>query len=147
MTVLSEADVTQIMERFKKHVNGLTAFSVVYWLAVTAQTVAIRRRLTYPGNFFVMAGVAFTLLVLAYDLTLRRRVTFRNIVFNRRRVSFVLALLISLVVTLKAGNFTWDGFLGLAGIREGTVLQVLLIGAFINIYDRLFGKKFAKLTE
>jgi len=96
-----------VMERFKKHVNGLTAFSVAYWLAVTAQTVAIRRRLIYPGNFFVMAGVAFTLLVLAYDLTLRRRVTFRNIVFNRRRVSFVLALLM-LAGTYRALNRdTW----------------------------------------
>ena len=60
---------------------------------------------------------------------------------------FILALLISLIVTLKSGNFTISGFLSLAGIREGTVLQVLLIGAFINLYDKLFGKHFRTLTE
>jgi len=59
---------------------------------------------------------------------------------------FLLAIIISLVTTLKSGSFTWEGFFGLAGIREGTVVQLILIGVFINIYDKLFGKAFNKLS-
>ncbi|MBQ9890477.1 MAG: YitT family protein [Firmicutes bacterium] len=102
------------------------------------------------GIFFVVKAKLITMPIESMNLVIMQKTGWGKlgtykILFDA--FWFVLALLISLVVTLKAGNFTWDGFLGLAGIREGTVLQVLLIGAFINIYDRLFGKKFAKLTE
>ena len=60
---------------------------------------------------------------------------------------FVFAVVLSLVITLKAGPFNFMNFLDLSGMREGTVVQLLLIGAFMNVYDKLFGKQFAKLTD
>ena len=60
---------------------------------------------------------------------------------------FLFAIIISLVVTLKSGSFNFSSFLGLTGIREGTVFQLFAVGVFINIYMKLFGKYFDKLTQ
>ena len=87
--------------RFQHHAVGVTAFSLIYWLAVTAFVILMRESINYPANVFLIAGIAFALLVLAYDLSLRRKLTFRNLVFNKPRVALFLAIVILL------GGFTF----------------------------------------
>lgn len=72
---------------FTKHIIGMTAFSAVYWLGVTALTVIMSGSISYPANVFLMAGVIFGLLILIYNFTLRKTVTYRNVVFNIPRIA------------------------------------------------------------
>lgn len=76
---------------FRKHAVGVNIFSAVYWLAVVAVTLIFRKRIFYPANIFLIAGVVFALLMLLYNYTLRRRVTVKNFVFNKRRFAIVTA--------------------------------------------------------
>ena len=73
--------------KYRKHAIGITVFSAVYWLAVTAFTVILSGSLAYPANVFSIAGLLFGLLLLIYNLTLRRKFTFRNIVWNVPRIA------------------------------------------------------------
>ncbi len=86
---------------YKKHIIGVTVFSVVYWLAVTAFTVIKSKDIAYPGNIFIIAGIFFGLLVLVYDLTLRKKITFRNIVINKPRIAVYVA------AAVAVGGFTF----------------------------------------
>ena len=86
--------------RLHRHAIGVTAFSLIYWLAVTAFVIMMRESINYPANVFLIAGIVFALLILAYDLSLRRKLTFRNLVFNKPRVALFLAIVIFL------GGFT-----------------------------------------
>ena len=72
---------------FTKHIIGMTAFSAVYWLGVTALTVIMSGSISYPANVFLMAGVIFGLLILIYNFTLRKTVTYRNVVFNIPKIA------------------------------------------------------------
>ena len=81
-------------KRFLSHANGITIFSLVYWIAVTAATILLREYILYPANIFLAAGVLFALIILLYDLTLRKRVTYRNIVFNKARFALILAVIV-----------------------------------------------------
>lgn len=76
---------------FRKHAVGVNIFSAVYWLAVVAVTLIFRKRIFYPANIFLIAGVVFALLMLLYNYTLRRRVTVKNFVFNKRRFAIITA--------------------------------------------------------
>ena len=73
--------------RYSRHVTGITVFSAVYWLAVTAFTVIMSGSLAYPANVFSIAGLLFGLLLLIYNLTLRKRFTFRNVAVNIPRIA------------------------------------------------------------
>lgn len=73
--------------KYKKHIMGITIFSAVFWLGVTAFTLIMSSRLTYPANVFTVGGLIFGLLILVYNLTLRKKVTFRNIVINKPRIA------------------------------------------------------------
>ena len=73
--------------KYRKHVIGITVFSAVYWLAVTAFTVIMSGSLAYPANVFSIAGLLFGLLLLIYNLTLRKRFTFRNVAVNIPRIA------------------------------------------------------------
>ena len=84
-----------------RHTAGMTAFSLVYWLAVTAAVILLREHINYPANAFLAAGVVFALLVLLYNLSLRKTVTFCNLVFNKPRVALFLAIAVLL------GGFTF----------------------------------------
>ena len=102
------------------------------------------------GIFFVVKAKLITMPIESMNLVIMQKTGWGKlgtykILFDA--FWFIIALLISLVVTLKSGNFTWESFFSLAGIREGTVLQVLFIGTFINIYERLLGKYFDRLRE
>ena len=79
-------------KRLARHALGMTVFSLLYWLGVTAAVILLRERLNYPANVFLIAGVVFALLVLAYDLSLRRKLTWRNLVVNKPRLALFLAL-------------------------------------------------------
>ena len=81
-------------KRFVRHANGITIFSALYWVAVTAAVVLLRDYIFYPANAYLSAGILFALLILLYDLTLRKQVTFRNVIFNKARAALILALLI-----------------------------------------------------
>ena len=81
-------------KRFLRHANGITAFSLAYWIAVTAATILLREYILYPANIFLAAGVLFALIILLYDLTLRKRVTYKNIVFNKARFALILAVIV-----------------------------------------------------
>lgn len=74
-------------QKYKKHLIGITVFSAVYWLGVTAFTLIMSGSLMYPANVFSIAGLLFALLILIYNLTLRRRFTFRNVVVNIPRIA------------------------------------------------------------
>jgi hypothetical protein len=87
--------------RLHRHAIGVTAFSLIYWLAVAAFVILMRESINYPANVFLIAGIVFALLILAYDLSLRRKLTFRNLVFNKPRVALFLAIVIIL------GGFTF----------------------------------------
>ena len=78
--------------RLRRHAWGMTVFSLLWWLAVTAAVVLLRESLNYPANAFLAAGAAFALLVLLYDLSLRKRLVFRNLVVNKPRLALFLAL-------------------------------------------------------
>lgn len=42
--------------KYKKHIIGITIFSAVYWLDVTAFTVIKSKDIAYPGNVFWSPG-------------------------------------------------------------------------------------------
>ena len=81
-------------KRFARHANGITIFSALYWVAVTAAVVLLREYIFYPANAYLSAVILFALLILLYDLTLRKHVTFRNVIFSKPRAALILALLI-----------------------------------------------------
>ena len=87
--------------RLRRHVAGMTAFSLLYWLTVTAAVVLLRESINFPANVFLAAALVFALLVLLYDLSIRKKLTFRNLVFNKPRAAFFLAL------AVLAGGFTF----------------------------------------
>ena len=87
--------------RLARHVRGLTAFSLVFWLGVTAFVVLLRESINYPANVYLIAAVVFALLILLYDLSLRRKLCFRNLVLNKPRVALFLTLAVAL------GGFTF----------------------------------------
>lgn len=87
--------------RMRRHVRGLSVFSLVFWLAVFAAVALLRESLNYPANAFLAAGAVYALLVLLYDLSLRKKLTFRNLVFNKPRAALFLALAVFL------GGFTF----------------------------------------
>lgn len=60
---------------------------------------------------------------------------------------FICAIIVSLIATFGRGAFDFGFFLDLSGIREGTVIMLILVGVFMNIYEKLFGKAFDKLSE
>ena len=74
-------------DKKKAKIHGIiiTAFSLVYWIAVTLFTVFTRSKVAYPANIFLMSAVLFAVIILIYNLTARRMVTHKNIVFNPRR--------------------------------------------------------------
>ena len=74
-------------KNLRNHVSGITVFSAVYWLGVTAFTVLKSQTLTYPGNVFLIASIVFALLVGLYNMTLRSRLTQQNLVINKPRIA------------------------------------------------------------
>ena len=94
-------------DKFKKHIIGVTVFSAVYWLGVTAFTVIRSKEIVYPGNVFMIAGIIFGLLVIVYDFTLRRKVTFRNIVINKPRIAVFTAVVVAVSGFMILQQDTW----------------------------------------
>lgn len=93
--------------RYNKHIIGITAFSAVYWLGITAFTVIKSGDIAYPGNYFLAAGVLFALLTLVYNVTLRRRVTYKNIVVNKPRIAVFTAAVIAVSGFTVLQSDTW----------------------------------------
>ena len=87
--------------RLRRHALGVTAFSLIYWLAVTALVILLRESINYPANVFLIALAVFALLIFAYDMCLRKRLCFRNLVFNKPRAAFFAALVV------LVGGFTF----------------------------------------
>ena len=87
--------------RLHCHAIGVMAFSLIYWLAVTAFVIIMRESINYPANVFLIMGIVFALLILAYDMSLRSKLTFRNLVFNKPRVAIFLTVIIFI------GGFTY----------------------------------------
>ena len=71
-------------KKAKRYGIFITAFSLVFWVGLTAFTV-IAKSISYPANIFLMGGAAFAVIILILNLTARRTVTFRNLVFNPLR--------------------------------------------------------------
>ncbi len=94
-------------EGYKKHLLGISIFSAVYWLLVTAVLLIFKDSIRYPGNLLFFAGLLFSLFVLLYNITFRRRVTYQNIAVNKKRIAFFtcLALFASLFTVLQKD--TW----------------------------------------
>ena len=82
----------QIMYDHAQVAFMLYFISDAFWAAVIAGVLLFRDSINYPANIFITAGVIFFLAILAYNLTLRKRVTYRNIVFNKRRFAVFTAI-------------------------------------------------------
>lgn len=87
--------------RLLHHANAITAFSIVYWVVVSAVAIYMRKYIVYPANIFLIAGIIFVIIILIYDFTWRRQVTYRNIAFNKSHVVLVL------VLALAVGGFAF----------------------------------------
>ncbi len=74
-------------KKYNRHIIGMTIFSSLYWMSVTAATGILSKDISYPGNIFLAAGILFGLLMIVYDLTLRRNITQKNIVINKPRIA------------------------------------------------------------
>jgi len=93
--------------KYKRHVIGITAFSAVFWLGVTAFTLIMKNELAYPMNVFTVAGVLFGVLILVYNLTLRKKFTYRNIVVNKPRIAAFTAGAVALSGFVYIQRDTW----------------------------------------
>ena len=93
--------------KYKKHIIGITAFSAVYWLGVTAFTLIMKNSLTYPANVFTVGGLLFGLLILVYNLTLRKEFTYQNIVVNKPRIAVFTAIALALSGFSYIQRDTW----------------------------------------
>ncbi len=80
---------------FRKHIIGITVFSLLYGFGVTAFTVIKSKDITYPGNIFLMAGIVFGILILLYNITLRKKIMYKNIVINTPKIAVYTAVLVA----------------------------------------------------
>lgn len=76
-------------DKYKKHFVGVTAFSAVYWLAVTLAVLIFSSAFKYPANVLFFAGLVFFILILIYNVTVRKKVTYKNIVVNKKRIAVI----------------------------------------------------------
>ena len=93
--------------KYNKHIIGITIFSSVYWLGITAFTVINSKNIAYPGNYFFAGGFIFALLILVYNLTLRKKVTYKNIVINKPRIAIYTAVAIAFSGFTVMQRDTW----------------------------------------
>ena len=93
--------------KYKGHIIGITVFSAVYWLGVTAFTLIMKNSLAYPANVFTVGGLLFGLLILLYNLTLRKKFTFQNIAVNKPRIAAFTAAAVALSGFMYIQRDTW----------------------------------------
>ena len=74
-------------QKYHRHIFGITVFSAVYWLGITAVILLLSDKLTYPANVYTFGGLVFGVLLLVYNLTLRRKIMYKNIVVNVPRIA------------------------------------------------------------
>ena len=93
--------------KYKRHIIGITVFSTVWWLGVTAFVLIMKNSLAYPMNVFTVGGILFGLLMLIYNLTLRKKVTYKNIVVNKPRIAVFTAAAVATGGFLYIQRDTW----------------------------------------
>lgn len=95
------------LSKYRKHLAGISIFSVTYWLSAILIVGLLRERIHYIGNFFLFVAFLYVLAALFYNLVLRKKLTYKNIVVNKKRISFFtsLALIVALFLILRKD--TW----------------------------------------
>ncbi len=95
------------LSKYRKHLAGISIFSVTYWLSAILIAGLLRERIHYIGNFFLFVAFLYVFAALFYNLVLRKKLTYKNIVVNKKRISFFtsLALIVALFLILRKD--TW----------------------------------------
>lgn len=92
---------------YKKHLLGITIFSLAYWLIVIILAFGFAAKVRYPANLIFLAGVIFALLILFYNMVIRRSYTYKNIVINRLRIAVFITVFILFSAYQHFQRDTW----------------------------------------
>lgn len=94
-------------QKARKYGIFITAFSLVYWVAVTLFTIIASSRISYPGNVFLAAAAVFALIIFILNMTARRGITIRNLVFNPQRFAVMTAAVVAVSGFSLLSRDTW----------------------------------------
>lgn len=95
------------LSKYKKHLAGISIFSVTYWLSAVLIAVFLHEHIHYIWNFFLLVAFLYAFAALFYNLVLRKKLIYKNIVINKKRIAFFTSLALFAILFTILRRDTW----------------------------------------
>ena len=94
------------IEKLKKHIVGISVFSISYWLIVSL-IILLSNSIYYPMNILLVTALLFMMFIITYDFKIRKKLTHKNVIINKKRIVIVTFVAVVMSGIMYLQKDTW----------------------------------------